>query len=69
MRPTDSAMRYVPGFDQGWRRYTRGGIRTRAIPSRHFEGACGRGCAPVPNSPCPPYQGGEELGRPPDKGD
>ena len=42
MRPTDSAMR--------WRRYRRGGSCPRAIPWRHVEGACGRGCAQVPKS-------------------
>ena len=26
------------------------GLHTRAIPWRHLKGACGRGCAPVPNS-------------------
>ena len=49
MRPTESAMRHVPGFDPGWRRYRRGGF----WPPRHHmappQGACGRGCAPVPN--------------------
>ena len=40
MRPTDSAMR--------WRRYRRGGSCPRAIPWRHVEGACGRGCARAP---------------------
>ncbi len=29
----------------------------RAIPWRHIQGACGRGCAPVPNSVC----GGEDC--------
>ena len=49
MRPTESAMRHVPGFDPGWRPTEEGVF----VPPRHHmappQGACGRGCAPVPN--------------------